>query len=131
MSERKCKKCGCDIFIRDGDWLRCANCGATFFDLNSHEEMKLTMQVEQLEQKPDISVVDPPRDGIHPKAIGKIIAFGAPRIIYVSCKPSSLARDLAIFQGNGYQVERLGMLNQFCHTEHIETVALLTKKENV
>ena len=87
--------------------------------------------VEQLEQKPDIIVVDPPRDGIHPKAIGKIIAFGAPRIIYVSCKPSSLARDLAIFQGNGYQVERLGMLNQFCHTEHIETVALLTKKENV
>ena len=51
MSERKCKKCGCDIFIRDGDWLRCANCGATFFDLDSHEEMKLTMQVEQLEQK--------------------------------------------------------------------------------
>lgn len=51
MSEKKCKKCGCDIFIREGDWLRCANCGATFFDLDSHEEMKQTMQVEQLEQK--------------------------------------------------------------------------------
>ena len=60
--------------------------------------------VDELKERPDLIIVDPPRDGIHPKAIGKIIAFGAPEIVYVSCKPTSLARDLEIFQQEGYQV---------------------------
>ncbi len=85
--------------------------------------------VDQLEEKPDVIIVDPPRDGIHPKAIGKIIAFGAPKIVYVSCKPSSLARDLAVFQENGYVVKRLQLMNQFGHTEHIETVVELVRAE--
>lgn len=82
--------------------------------------------VDELEEKPDLIIVDPPRDGIHPKAIGKIIGFGAPEIIYVSCKPTSLARDLSIFQEAGYQVKRIKLMDMFPRTQHVETVILMT-----
>ena len=84
--------------------------------------------VDELEERPDLIIVDPPRDGIHPKAIGKIIAFGAPEIVYVSCKPTSLARDLEIFQQEGYQVERVKLMDMFPRTVHVETVCLLSHK---
>ncbi|MBS4960975.1 MAG: 23S rRNA (uracil(1939)-C(5))-methyltransferase RlmD [Clostridiales bacterium] len=83
--------------------------------------------VDTLEDKPDIIVVDPPREGIHPKAIGKIIGFGADEIIYVSCKPTSLANDLREFMSAGYQVKKVKMVNQFPRTVHVETVCLLSK----
>lgn len=83
--------------------------------------------VDELSDQPDLIVVDPPRDGIHPKAIGKIIEFGAPEIIYVSCKPTSLARDLVIFQEAGYTVERVKLMDMFPRTVHVETVCLLSK----
>ena len=85
--------------------------------------------VDELKERPDLIIVDPPRDGIHPKAIGKIIAFGAPEIVYVSCKPTSLARDLEIFQQEGYQVERVELMDMFPRTVHVETVVLLSKGE--
>lgn len=83
--------------------------------------------VDELKERPDLIIVDPPRDGIHPKAIGKIIAFGAPEIVYVSCKPTSLARDLEIFQQEGYQVERVKLMDMFPRAVHVETVCLLSK----
>lgn len=83
--------------------------------------------VDELEDKPDLIIVDPPRDGIHPKAIGKIIDFGAPEIVYVSCKPTSLARDLEIFQQEGYRVEKVKLMDMFPRTVHVETVVLLKK----
>lgn len=86
--------------------------------------------VDELEERPDLIIVDPPRDGIHPKAIGKIIAFGAPEIVYVSCKPTSLARDLEIFQQEGYQVERVKLMDMFPRTVHVETVCLLSKLQS-
>lgn len=85
--------------------------------------------VDELEERPDLIIVDPPRDGIHPKAIGKIIAFGAPEIVYVSCKPTSLARDLEIFQQEGYQVERVKLMDMFPRTVHVETVVMLSHKK--
>ena len=85
--------------------------------------------VDELKERPDLIIVDPPRDGIHPKAIGKIIAFGAPEIVYVSCKPTSLARDLEIFQQEGYRVERVKLMDMFPRTVHVETVVLLSKGE--
>ena len=54
--------------------------------------------VDELEDKPDFIVLDPPRDGIHPKAIQKIIDFGVEQMVYISCKPTSLARDLEVFE---------------------------------
>ena len=83
--------------------------------------------VDELKERPDLIIVDPPRDGIHPKAIGKIIAFGTPEIVYVSCKPTSLARDLEIFQQEGYLVERVKLMDMFPRTVHVETVVLLSK----
>lgn len=84
-------------------------------------------KVDELDDKPDIVIVDPPREGIHPKAVDKIINFGADRIVYVSCKPSSLARDLEIFEKNGYKTEKVKCVNQFCRTNHVETVCLMSK----
>lgn len=86
--------------------------------------------VDDLQDKPDIIILDPPRDGIHPKAIGKIINFGVEEIVYVSCKPTSLVRDLAIFQKYGYEVKRCCLVDMFPGTVHVETVVLLTKSKN-
>lgn len=79
-------------------------------------------------EKPDIIVLDPPRDGIHPKALGKIIDYGVEKIVYVSCKPTSLVRDLEVFLERGYRVVRGGAVDMFSGTVHVETVALLTRK---
>lgn len=62
--------------------------------------------IDEIEEKPDILILDPPRDGIHPKALPKLIAYGVDRIVYVSCKPTSLARDMAVFNENGYYMEK-------------------------
>jgi len=84
--------------------------------------------VEEIEEKPDLIILDPPRDGIHPKALKKIIDFGVERMVYVSCKPTSLARDLAVFLEKGYRVERGCCVDMFPFTGNIETVCLLSKK---
>ncbi|MCD7954355.1 MAG: 23S rRNA (uracil(1939)-C(5))-methyltransferase RlmD [Lachnospiraceae bacterium] len=83
--------------------------------------------LDTIPDRPDFIVLDPPRDGIHPKALQKIIAYGAPRILYISCKPTSLARDLEVLLANGYQAERLCCVDMFPQTTSIETVCLLHK----
>ena len=83
--------------------------------------------VGELSDKPDLIVVDPPRDGIHPKALGKIIDFGVNRMVYISCKPTSLARDLVTLQERGYRVEKCVCVDMFPATGGIETVCLLNK----
>ena len=83
--------------------------------------------LDDLEEKPDVIVLDPPRDGIHPKALPKIIGYGVEKIVYISCKATSLARDLEAFLAAGYQVERACSVDQFCETVHVETVCLLSK----
>lgn len=83
--------------------------------------------VDELTDKPELIVLDPPRDGIHPKAIEKIIGFGVERMVYVSCKPTSLARDLVILQENGYRVEKGCCVDMFPGTANVETVVLLSK----
>lgn len=83
--------------------------------------------VEQLEIKPDLIVLDPPREGINPKAIPKIVNFGAERLIYISCKASSLAKDLKAFIENGYKIEKIQLVDMFPRTYHVETVVLLSK----
>lgn len=84
--------------------------------------------VGELTDKPDLIVLDPPRDGIHPKAIEKIIDFGVERMVYVSCKSTSLARDLEILTARGYAVERACCVDMFPGTGNVETVVLLTQK---
>ena len=83
--------------------------------------------LDDIPEKPDLIVLDPPREGIHPKALPKIIDYGVDRILYISCKPTSLARDLEILIGRGYRVEKVCLVDMFCSTVHVETVVLLSK----
>ena len=85
--------------------------------------------VDELSDKPDLIVLDPPRDGIHPKALQKIIDFGVDRIVYISCKPTSLVRDLELLQGRGYEVEKAVGVDMFPATGNIETIVLMTRKD--
>jgi len=84
--------------------------------------------IDSLIDKPDIIVLDPPRDGIHPKALDKIINFGVDRIVYISCKPTSLQRDLEVLQAKGYEVEKVAAVDMFPETVHVETVVLLSQQ---
>ena len=85
--------------------------------------------IDDIKDKPDMIVLDPPRDGIHPKAIDKIIDFGVNKIVYVSCKPTSLARDIEIFEARGYKVKKVCCVDMFPGTGHVETVVLLSHKK--
>lgn len=87
--------------------------------------------LDEIEEKPDVIVLDPPRDGIHPKALPKILDYQVDKIVYISCKVTSLARDLEMIQGRGYEVVKCVAVDQFCETVHVETVALLTRKKDV
>lgn len=81
--------------------------------------------LDEIEEKPDYIILDPPRDGIHPKAIGKIIEYGVENMVYISCKPTSLARDLQIFMDRGYRVEKICCVDMFPNTYHVESVVLM------
>ena len=85
--------------------------------------------VDTLQEKPDLIILDPPRDGIHPKALPKILAYAPEQFIYVSCKPTSLVRDLPAFLEAGYRVETVQCVDMFPGTVHVETVALLSHKK--
>ena len=85
--------------------------------------------IDDLKEKPDIIVLDPPRDGVHPKALNKIIDFGVDRIVYISCKLTSLVRDLEILQESGYKVEKICGVDMFPQTVHVETVVSLSHKK--
>lgn len=83
--------------------------------------------IDELGEVPDLIVLDPPRDGVHPKALEKITNFGVEKMVYIACKPTSLARDLEMLQGRGYRVERMACVDLFPSTYHVETVCLLTQ----
>ena len=82
--------------------------------------------IDEIEEKPDFIILDPPRDGIHPKAMPRILQFGVDNILYISCKPTSLARDLSAFISAGYKPVRGVCIDQFPWTANVETVCLLT-----
>ena len=83
--------------------------------------------LDGIETLPDYIILDPPRDGIHPKALDKIARYGVPYMVYISCKPTSLARDIKAFAEYGYQVEKVGCVDMFPNTVHVETVVLMSR----
>ena len=85
--------------------------------------------VDTLDKSPDVIILDPPREGVHPKAMPKIIGFGAPQIIYISCKPSSLTRDLEVFRAHGYTLSALRLHDMFPRTAHVEAIVLLQRQD--
>ena len=83
--------------------------------------------IDTIGEKPDTIILDPPRDGIHPKALPRILSFGVENILYISCKPTSLARDLPAFIAAGYRPVRGVCVDQFPWTSSVETVVLLSR----
>ena len=87
--------------------------------------------VEELRDRagePDVIVVDPPRAGLSGKALRRIGRLGAPKLVYVSCNPTTLAGNVKELVGEfGYRLERARPVDMFPHTPHVETVALLTR----
>ena len=75
----------------------------------------------------DVVVADPPRAGFHPKALRGLVALAAPRLVYVSCNPATLARDLQTLVGGGYRLTAVQPIDMFPHTPHIEVVARLER----
>ena len=77
---------------------------------------------------PDMIVVDPPRMGMHPKALKKIIAYDLPQILYVSCNPKTFCENMAVLQNAGYKLDTLGVYDNFPFTKHIELCSLIKRE---
>ena len=84
-------------------------------------------KLDEVEEKPDLIILDPPRDGVNPKALQKILSYGVDHMVYISCKPTSLARDLEIFRANGYEPVKGCCVDMFPNTQHVETIALIER----
>ena len=86
--------------------------------------------VDRLVDKPDVIVLDPPRVGVHPKALEKILNYGVNQIVYISCNPASLAENLYFMQYHGYQVKSVKAFDNFPNTKHVETIVLLQRENS-
>ncbi|MEW9124178.1 MAG: 23S rRNA (uracil(1939)-C(5))-methyltransferase RlmD [Thermotaleaceae bacterium] len=86
-------------------------------------------KIDELKKKPEIIVLDPPRVGIHPKALKKILNYRAKEIVYVSCNPKTLAENLKDIQAAGYRVDKVKCMDMFPHTPHVECVIGMQRKD--
>lgn len=84
--------------------------------------------LDSLDEKPDVIIVDPPRMGIEPKALDKILSYGVNEIVYISCNPKTLVDNLYYMQYHGYRVDYLKSYDNFPFTRHVETIVLLSRK---
>jgi 23S rRNA (uracil1939-C5)-methyltransferase len=82
--------------------------------------------LDQLEDKPDVIVLDPPRVGIHSKALEKILNYGVNQIVYISCNPKTMVENLSFMQYYGYKVKSVKAFDNFPHTKHTECIVLMT-----
>ncbi|MGG7176756.1 23S rRNA (uracil(1939)-C(5))-methyltransferase RlmD [Clostridium paraputrificum] len=87
----------------------------------------VAVTIQNVKVKPDIIILDPPRSGVHPKALEYVIKFKAKEIIYVSCNPKTLVNDLRILINAGYKVVKTRVKDMFPNTPHAETVVKLVK----
>ncbi|ADD02847.1 RNA methyltransferase, TrmA family [Thermoanaerobacter italicus Ab9] len=88
----------------------------------------VSQKLKEIKEQPDVVIVDPPRSGINPKALKDIVKFNPQKVVYVSCNPESLARDLKVFSEGGYKVDKVKCVDMFPYTYHVETVVLMEKK---
>jgi 23S rRNA (uracil1939-C5)-methyltransferase len=96
-----------------------------FFEANLDTFLQTNQELIAKLDKPDLAIVDPPRAGLKPKFVKQLIALKPPLIVYVSCNPTTQARDIALLVEAGYNVEKIQPVDMFPHTAHIETVARL------
>lgn len=101
--------------------------GINDIDFYAADVGKFLLEYPQYEGKIDTIILDPPRAGIAPKTLRKVIRLGAKRIVYVSCNPATQARDIAELQENGFRLDKFSLVDQFPHTGHIESIAVFNK----
>ncbi|CCU78030.1 RNA methyltransferase, TrmA family [Halanaerobium saccharolyticum subsp. saccharolyticum DSM 6643] len=85
-------------------------------------------EIDNIDQKADLIIIDPPRPGINPKALEKIAAANSKEILYISCNPKSLARDLKELELHNYTLQKFKAIDMFPHTKHLEVISLLKKE---
>jgi 23S rRNA (uracil1939-C5)-methyltransferase len=120
----------CSAAVKNANENACKNSidNCEFFEANLDKFFQMNQEFIRSLLPPDIVVIDPPRAGIHPKFLNHIVSSGASRIIYVSCNPSTQARDIEqLVCIYGYKLEKIQPVDMFPHTWHIESVALLMK----
>lgn len=88
-------------------------------------------ELDNIPERPDYIILDPPRDGVNPKALRRIIDYGMDNLVYISCKPTSLVRDMEMFLGNGYVLKKACAVDMFPNTCNTEVVALITKENKL
>lgn len=90
----------------------------------------VTKVIQTLDKKPDVIILDPPRSGVHPKALEYVVDFNAKEIVYVSCNPKTLVIDLKYLREKGYEVIKSKLVDLFPNTPHVETVVKLKRKHS-
>jgi len=84
-------------------------------------------KLDDIPEKPDVIVVDPPRVGIHDKAVAMLCRYGIKEIVYVSCNPKTLCINLDSFRSNGYEIRQIKAYDNFPMTKHVECVVLMSR----
>jgi 23S rRNA (uracil1939-C5)-methyltransferase len=102
------------------------NCSANRVSNCSFALGDIRQSLVQTSEKPDVVVIDPPRAGMHPDVVKQVLAMEPEKIVYVSCNPATLARDVGMMKGH-YHVAQVQPVDMFPHTFHIESVAKLEK----
>ncbi|MNC62307.1 23S rRNA (uracil-C(5))-methyltransferase RlmCD [compost metagenome] len=95
------------------------------FEVGASEDVIPRWKEEGIEA--DVIVVDPPRKGCDPRLLETILEMKPERVVYVSCNPSTLARDLRVLEDGGYRTVEVQPVDMFPHTVHVESVALLVR----
>ena len=101
--------------------------GLTGVEFVAADAGKFLLENPEYQGKIHTVILDPPRAGISPKTLRKVMRLGAQRLVYVSCNPATQARDLVVLRAQGYALKSLKLVDQFPHTAHVEAVALIEK----
>ncbi len=100
-----------------------ANC-----EFHLGDAAEVTAKLYENGERADVVMVDPPRKGCSPEAVQLLVKLAPRKIVYISCNPSTLARDLALMESRGYHTEKIQPVDLFVHSAHIETVAVMTRE---
>ena len=127
MSEKAKKVIGIELVE---DAVKAANENAKLNNIDNVEFLAgdVFVKLDEIKDKPDVIIVDPPRMGMLEKTLGKILRYKVKGITYVSCNPKTLVENLVQMQNEGYEVKKVVCVDMFPHTPHVETIVMLQRK---
>ena len=103
--------------------------GVTNVEFHCADASDIAARLAKEKLRPDVVVVDPPRKGLAPDVVEAIASMAPDRVVYVSCDPATLGRDVKLFAGLGYALTRAAAVDMFPRSAHVESVALLSRNE--